>query len=293
MFNPKQNLRTFDNYANIIFKADPDFDETKIVQINPLVRTKKTLFILENILTANECEQLIIKSDPHYMKLDSEYLLTERDGQRVLSNDKKFADVLYMRIQKYLPNKNLQPCGFGVSGKWTPLKINSCFRYCKYIGPSLGFAPHRDATYIENETTRSILTILIYLNDEYQRGSTIFYKTNNKRTMDQTVSDEMKNGFMERFNYKPKKGSVLIFNHNMIHKGDAIMPNDVKYMIRSDIVFACERYDDYNYDWQQNPNFIRCIELYREAFNQELDGNKEKASYLYQRALAIRQCHKE
>lgn len=286
----KKNLRTFDNYGKISFRSDLEFDPEKIIKTK--IPSKKTLFILENVLTDGECNQLIESSNPYYESLDKEYLRKERDNQRVLSQDKEFADILFSRISKHLDDNNLKPCGFGTKGKWSPLKINSCFRYSKYVSPSVGFVPHRDATYIEDEDTRSILSILIYLNDDYQGGSTIFYKTHNKRTMDQIVEDEMSFGYDERFQYKGKKGSVLIFNHNMIHKGDQIH-RGTKYLIRSDIIYKCIRDKDYTREWLYNHDFLQCIELYREAINQELDGNIEKSSYLFQKALAIRQCHKE
>jgi hypothetical protein len=79
----------------------------------------------------------------------------------------------------------------------------------------------------------------------------------------------------------------------MIHKGDRLEQHNVKYVIRSDVVLSCKRPDNYNHYWQRNLNFIRCVELYREAFNQELDGNKEKPSSLYQKAIAMRQYNKE
>lgn len=302
MLSRKKYLRTFDNYANIKFEIDLHFNQDNIIyhdkeSLN--VKTKKTLFVLENVLTNQECDNLIKLSDPHYAKLDDEYKIDERDSYRVLADDTYFSDVLYSRIQKYLHddniiNKDIKPCGFGIEGKWTPLKINNCFRYSKYVKDSYGFAPHRDATYIENENIRSILTILIYLNDDFEKGNTIFYKTLQKRQTYQTVSDEMKGGYVERFRYKVKKGSVLIFDHNMIHSGEDLINSNSKskYLIRSDIVFQCERYENYKHDWLSNKYFLEAIELYREAFNQELDGNLEASSKLYQKALALRQFHK-
>jgi hypothetical protein len=263
--------------------------------------SEKMLFVIENVLTEKETNTLIEQSEPHYKKLDDEYLVSERDSYRVLSKDNNFAEILYTRIKefviddkKYNNKINRIPCGFGVDHKeWTIDRINPCFRFCKYVPGSTGFLPHRDATYIENEDNRSILTIIIYLNDS--DADTIFYKTTTKRKIYQTVQDEMNCGYYERCRISPKRGSVLIFNHNMIHAGDKIsIDSDNKYIIRSDIIYKCiNRHSDYNYSWMNDKYFLEAIELYREAFNQELDGNLVKASKLYQKANALRQFHKE
>ncbi len=296
MISKKKYLRTFDNYSNVKFIPDPNFDDNNITKKSIDIKTKKTFIILENVLSNQECDNLIAQSDPFYEKLDDEYKIDERDSYRTLAEDDIFAKILYDRIKPYLNDPSLNgimPCGFGVDGLWHPEKINSCFRYCKYVQNSRGFAPHRDATYIQNENLRSICTILVYLNDNFEGGETSFYKTLQKRKIYQTVADEMKEGFIKRYQYKPIKGSVLIFNHNMIHAGEPLISDSKsKYIIRSDVVFNCERFDDYNRDWMKDKYFLETVELYREAFNQELDGNLESSSYLYQKAIALRQYHK-
>ncbi len=143
----------------------------------------------------------------------------------------------YIILDKKL--ENIKPCGFGTDGEWKFDSINECFRYNQYISPSIGFKAHRDATFIENEDTRSIFSILIYLNDNFSGGDTVFYDALGTRSKEDLVNDEMNKGFVELFRYKPKKGSVLIFNHNIIHE---------TYVIRSDIIFKrISRPITYNY----------------------------------------------
>lgn len=303
----KKYLRAFDNYGDIKFEIDPSFVKSKIKKrdiddrVSSDTDSKKLLLLLDNVLTDSECDTLIKRSEPCYEKLDNEYVVLERDSFRVLSDDSEFASVLFKRIEphiiadeRYGEHVNKKPCGFGVDDKdWEISKINHCFRFCKYVPASDGFKAHRDATYIENEDSRSILTILIYLNDS--NADTIFYETTSKRQIYQTVDEEMKGGYRERARIRPKRGSVLIFNHNMIHAGDSLdLTGDNKYIVRSDIVYKCiKRHDGYNYGWMKDKYFIECAGLFREAFNQELDGNLQKASHLYQRANALRQCHTE
>ena len=221
--NHKYNLRTFDNIQHIYFTKDPNFkNHISITNLSHL--TSKTFFVLDNVLSDVECDMLIRKSNDKYETLENEFPKQERDANRCLAMDDYFAQVLYARISKYI-NQNYKgeiPCGFGTIGQWQPYKINKCFRYSQYISPSGGFEPHRDATYLDHEDTRSILTITIYLNDDFEGGKTVFYKTTNKRTKEQLVKDEMSNGYKIRYLYNPRKGSVLIFNNNMIHEDGSI-----------------------------------------------------------------------
>lgn len=296
MINPKKYLRTFDKIHPPLFQPDEGYDKTKSAfgDLSPN-RTSKTFFTVSNILTEKECDQLVSCTNDRYESLESEFVKGERDGYRFLSKDDILANTLFDRLKPFImmdPHiDTVRPVGFGVKGKWIPNKLNNCFRYNRYISPSIGFKPHRDATFIENVGSRSVFTILIYLNDDFEGGDTTFYKTFNKRTNKQTVSDEMSSGYKVRYRFRPKKGSVLVFNHNMIHEGESLT-SGTKYIIRSDIVFQ-------NIDppkslyWLDNRDFIKAVKIFREAMNQELDGNLEKASLLYQHELAIRQMNRE
>lgn len=293
--NVKKNLRTFDKLEHVNFIQDPLFNNKNILLVTPDVKTKKSLYYLENVLTEIECEHLIRESNDKYSSLKDEFLQEERQGNRLLTIDDKFALVLYDRIKNYIASdvnlKNIHPCGFGVDGEWIQDSINKCFRYNQYIAPSIGFKPHRDATFIENENVRSIMSIIIYLNDDFSGGDTVFYDTLGVRNKEDLVEDEMRNGYVERFRYKPKKGSVLIFNHNMIHEGEKILTG-IKYVIRSDIIFKrISKPILYNYDWKKHPDFLLAINYFRKAINYELDGDLQNASIFYQKELAIRQTH--
>jgi hypothetical protein len=296
VINLKKNLRTFDKIEDIEFVPDLKFDEKNIKMTIPDVNTKKSLYYLENVLTNDECQHLLFLSEKKYSSLTEEFLPIEREGNRLLTLDEKFSSILYDRIKNYIITdpklENIEPCGFGTDGDWKINSVNKCFRYNQYIAPSIGFKPHRDATFIENEDIRSILSILIYLNDDFLGGDTVFYDTLNTRNKNDIVIDEMKSGYIERFRYKPKKGSVLIFNHNMIHEGTHLLTGS-KCVIRSDIIFKrVSRPITYNCNWKKHPDFLQAINYFRKAINCELDGDLENASIYYQKELALRQTSK-
>lgn len=104
-------------------------------------------------------------------------------------------EIIYGRIKHIIEaehkHMNLKPYGFGVEGQWFPSGINSCFRYSRYQAPSVGFDYHRDSCYVETADKRSVLTLLIYLNDDYDGGTTDFVQTKSPRKIGQIVSEEM------------------------------------------------------------------------------------------------------
>ena len=291
------DLRTFDKYQNIkfnIFQNNDHLEKIKCTYLD-LNLPDNTLIIFDDLLDNDECNEIINKTHNYYMDLSAEYLKSQRDSKRILNMNKNLADIIYERIKKYIEketdNKKLQPFGFGVNGIWSPIGINHCFRHSVYHAPSIGFKPHRDSSYIEKPNTRSILTIIIYLNDDFIGGDTIFIKPNSDRKIGQIVEEELSDGYNIIHKITPKKGKAIIFNHNVIHAGlDVTMGS--KYIMRSDILFENLNPFTNNYnDWKNNIYFLKAIEYYREANNQEMIGNIEMASELYERGLSLRQFH--
>lgn len=227
-----------------------------------------------------------------YKSLNDEYDISQRANNRFLGLSKELAKVLWKRTNEFLP-KTGKPFGFGVDGVWKASFINECFRFSEYIAPNIGFKLHRDASYIKNHENRSIYTILLYLNDNYEGGHTNIYETPKGRKIGMTVAEET-NGKQLKIihNNIPKSGSMLIFNHDTIHEGSKVTKG-IKYIIRTDLVFErinvpkdyIERY------WFSDPMFIKAVNLYREANNKETNGDIVEAGLLYEKGLAIRQFH--
>jgi len=99
--------------------------------------------------------------------------------------------------------------------------MNPRLRICKYNRNGI-FAAHYD-TPVFQDGLRSIYTVMAYLNDVHdgQGGSTRFFSEIEPSSLPIYV--------------KPKKGSVVIFNHNIAHDGEELR-GDEKYIMRSDIM---------------------------------------------------------
>jgi hypothetical protein len=281
-----ENLRTFDKLIHIDFELEESKGEEKLNKTH----ITDEIFIIDNVLKNNECDDLVKKTKQHYANMSREYPSDIRGNNRVLVISEKLKETINGRIMDVVnfPD-NVKPCGFGTDGKWKYLNVNECFRFSEYVSPNVGFLPHRDATYIKDENNRSIYTIIIYLNEEYDGGNTYFCEPKRDRIKGETVNEELSEGHETFFTYKPKKCSALIFNHNIVHAGDTVV-SGTKYILRSDLVFTRTEFpDNYNYDWKKSPDFIQAVKYYREAFNQELEGNIEKASEMFERGLSYRQ----
>ncbi|MDA8520838.1 prolyl hydroxylase family protein [Acidovorax sp. NCPPB 4044] len=86
-------------------------------------------------------------------------------------------------------------------------------RFYRYR-PGQRFRMHKDGPWTEGGLT-SRLTLLVYLNDDFEGGDT---------------------GFRD-FRVQPRTGSALVFVHDTWHEGSAVTA-DTKYVLRSDILCA-------------------------------------------------------
>ncbi|MBH0056370.1 2OG-Fe(II) oxygenase [Pseudoalteromonas sp. SWXJZ94C] len=96
------------------------------------------------------------------------------------------------------------------------IELSPHFRFYKYFRGHK-FNMHKDGKQKikENETR---LTLLIYLNDDYTGGDTLF-RTDN-------------------ISINPVTGTALCFEHHEWHKG-SVVTSGVKYVLRTDIVYSC------------------------------------------------------
>jgi hypothetical protein len=89
------------------------------------------------------------------------------------------------------------------------MKAHEICSFCEYVAPAVGFAPHKDANFVKDEDHRSTMTIMVYLNDQFEGGSTNFLRSHTGGRKDETISEELARGYEVAYELKPKPGALL------------------------------------------------------------------------------------
>jgi prolyl 4-hydroxylase len=168
--------------------------------------TSKFLQIHDDLLTKEECQQLVKHFDSRKTKfIDrgiAEYYRLEEDSESM-------ALMLWNKIIPHLPTHyqgNRIMC------------LNRHFRYSKYEH-GMEFGRHRDGMNQDRNGYRSVFTLNIFLNDDFQGGETDFF-------------DDSGNLIMSA---KPKPGRAALFDGQILHCGNKVL-NGCKYLLRTDVM---------------------------------------------------------
>jgi hypothetical protein len=178
-----------------------------------LDHSKPLAFTLDDVLTAAECASLIDRIEtlgPSAAPITTSagFVMRPdiRNNERVMFDDVTLAKDLFDRVASHVPSRlcNMQPVG-----------ANERFRCYRY-SPGQRFAPHYDGAFERNDTERSLLTLIVYLNEGFEGGETGF--------LDFDVTAV------------PRTGSALLFQHYMLHEGVSVR-SGTKYVLRSDVMY--------------------------------------------------------
>jgi len=96
------------------------------------------------------------------------------------------------------------------------------FKFSRYP-QGAKFKAHMDGSFVQSEECRSIFTVLVYLNDDYEGGDTTFYKHTD-------ITEPV-------CRVRPQQGTALIFNHDVIHSGTEVS-SGIKYIVKTEIMFT-------------------------------------------------------
>ncbi|MBL0215139.1 MAG: 2OG-Fe(II) oxygenase [Myxococcales bacterium] len=178
-----------------------------------LDHTAPLIWTIPDVLSAAECEAAIARIEalgptaaPVTTGRGFEMLPEIRNNTRVVFDDAPLAAELFSRVRPHVP---AQLAGMQAIG------TNERFRCYKY-DPGQRFAPHYDGAFVRSERERSLLTLIVYLNDDYVGGSTAFHD------------------FIVRV--RPQRGTALLFQHLLLHEG-CVVTSGTKYAMRSDVMY--------------------------------------------------------
>ena len=167
------------------------------------------VYQIDNLLTPEECKEYIdmFKQTELIEDIDDKH----RKYHRIQFYDQELADKLYIKIKRYLSNK-LKKIADGMNGH---------IRLSKY-DPKQFFGIHKDGINFDktNKRRMSYATLNIFLNEDFEGGSTTFY-TKDKKTV--------------KFVCEPKMGSGAFFYSQQFHEGNKIISGN-KYLLRTDFM---------------------------------------------------------
>jgi len=175
------------------------------------IQEREHIYTIENFWSAQHCEDYIAKAEN--IGYEPATILTA-NGPRLVDSVRNNSRVLYKDIalagELWSTLESLAPKAIGNN---VAIGLNELFRFYKYQ-PGQQFRRHRDNSYIRNLYEVSFFTFMIYLNDNFTGGATVF----------------------EDLIVKPKQGSALIFYHPLLHEGGIVLEG-TKYVLRTDIMY--------------------------------------------------------
>lgn len=225
---------------------------TKMAKNYPQVQVKINggIFDISKLLTAKECEQLV-----NFLQSQT-WVPTGRDGYtathnpketpgsfRVSSFNQDFADVLWYRLQEFLPAvrlmNSIDKTDYHPDPVWTPVGVSPVLRFIKYEdGGEL--IPHYDAPYTYSDTKKTLMSLVIYLTTNQTGNTRIINDPQDRVNFEHrtfkdwtkpATNQEVLNGF------KPEAGNGIMFDHRILHDSEPLK-NETKIILRTDIIFT-------------------------------------------------------
>jgi predicted 2-oxoglutarate/Fe(II)-dependent dioxygenase YbiX len=172
------------------------------------------IFELPAVFTAAECADWIARIQSAGTELatintkrGSQVESQIRNNRRVIFDDREWANTLFERVKDQVPQTIHDMSVAGVNERLR------CYEY----QAGHRFAPHSDGAFIRDEGERSWYTYMVYLNEGFEGGETLFF-----------VEPEVV--------IRPQTGAALIFQHPIIHEGSEVTAG-VKYVVRTDLMY--------------------------------------------------------
>lgn len=165
----------------------------------------KFLTVVNDLLSQDECQKFIKRFESETLQhVQSDFA----DYHRSLFLDQELAARIYKEILPLIPATYQTTCA------------NDHFRYSKYE-PGGEFKIHRDGFNQNKYGHRSIITVNIFLNDDFSGGCTDFYHDYEYDS--------------PRLSVQPKVGRAAVFESQQYHCGCPVTAG-YKHLLRTDIM---------------------------------------------------------
>lgn len=170
------------------------------------------VFTIDGLLDDAECQALVADTEaigyadaPITTAWGFAHMPEVRNNTRVMVDDHERARWLWSRVDAWIPARQ---------ARWRAVGLNERFRYYRYH-PGQYFQWHHDGCYQRSLRERSTLTLIVYLNDDFEGGHTEFVHVGP---------------------IAPRRGMALVFEHGLRHRG-APVHEGTKYVMRTDVMY--------------------------------------------------------
>eukprot|EP00759_Apiculatamorpha_spiralis_P030002 PhF_6_TR31847/c0_g1_i13/m.47185 len=254
----------------------------KSEDINP-----STLFVIEDALTTEECDRLISQTSGYVEDVSGIFPNTYRRADRALLRSHMLAKDIFDRVAPHLCREDIYhrtPMCFGHEGVWFPASCNECIKLSRYDRGGL-FTDHRDGPWIPREDHASMYTVVMYLNDDFEGGETVFTLNHDVRS----VVGAPRTCKREEVTVQPKRGSIVVFNHELQHRGNVVL-SGTKYIMRTELIFRrhyCLSSDFNPSNYVSDDEYLRMKALYHEAERCAVEGRTHEFVEKYQRVVEM------
>eukprot|EP00048_Salpingoeca_helianthica_P017702 m.238633 g.238633 ORF g.238633 m.238633 type:complete len:328 (-) comp21900_c0_seq1:19-1002(-) len=200
--------------------------------------------LLATVLSPAECSALMGLGEKLGMKAANSKK-QYRNCDRTVFRSERLASLLWERVREHIPTRvddavhfQAAASSLGMDGVWEAQGLNHIFRLVKYEQGG-HFSPHFDGEVVIDSETRSLLTLNMYLNGDFEGGTTQFLSESVELRRDEHLGN-IDHPLLSRAvtaSVKPATGLALIFSHHVLHQGDALGPGNPKWLLRSDILY--------------------------------------------------------
>lgn len=188
--------------------------------------------VIDDLLSPAECRHWIEAAETEGFRIapittggGPEVVSVLRNNGRVMFEDPALAGALWARLEPHLPAR-LPTSRHG--HWWQALGLNERFRSYRYE-PGQYFHWHQDGSFRRNDWECSLLSVILYLNDDFEGGHTEF-DARHTELLDEALDGEAS------ASVAPRPGRALVFPHPHLHQG-APVTRGRKYVLRSDVMY--------------------------------------------------------
>ncbi|CAM0138080.1 hypothetical protein VKS41_001303 [Umbelopsis sp. WA50703] len=239
--------RTPNQYDFTLYHSKPGTIKTTKDDMRPAVERIDVpqvpgAFLLKDVLTTSECDQVLSAAEAIGFTPDVPIVGSASESVSILAHnffwlvDDDFLGTVFKRCEPHFPKEMGDGAIAGLNARWRVYRYVPGAIYRPHIDgawPGSGLDPV-DGSYkydMYDGTRWSRLTFLIYLNEEFDGGSTTFFLPSAEE------------GILEAHGVSPRRGSVLCFPHgntagSLLHEGSPVL-SGAKYVIRADVLYTC------------------------------------------------------